>query len=517
MANLPSSFWDVFEKTAGAAAGLDNPQLRPALSSSELFSYFTYPTNTVMGFAGNDKKTKNKRGPSEPFIRPSRCELTGEPSFLRAVSVGCRCRFCARCCYPAGKKVRDKLLPIVEGFADVYMLTLTIDPKLWHNDPSAALAYLQNKRCIARLVRSLRRISAGKVMDPKTGRRLAELHTDRFFCSLEFQTSGAPHFHLLLDASRVDFDTLCVEWGRFRPREAAQLPVQDFTSAALRLESQRRRKAGKSGVLNWREKLLIERDCFRDLRVASKSGGPALAPAFGHVRFSSDADYINGSAGRKKAVRAAKYVTKYIFKEPEGGWPSWVLDKPRLRRFSTSHRFWSSGKPLELSDTLPSRPKAKHQPPPGVDPDCPICKSCGEYQDGTCVCKVPSIRDRLATCGTSTNIVEIKPVYDPVTLRTFERIRHLYRVSLPLDQLLDDVANDDRKTGLLRWDVPAFSVVPLMAKVTGYRGLDDEHLAQLEEWKTESKAADLERLAYKNQEHEEDVLYTLASLRTGKT
>jgi len=509
MAVTSPSFWQVFDNVAAGLSKL-SPAAQPGGGG---LSYFTYPTNTVMGLGSGGKKTINPSRYTGPARKPTQCEVTGEPSFLRAVSVGCRCRFCSRCCYPAGRKIRDRLLPIVEGFTDVYMLTLTIDPKLFPS-PGEALDYLQAKRCIARLVRSLRRISAGRVTDA-AGRRLAELHSDRFFCSLEFQANTSPHFHLLLDASRVDFDTLCVEWGRFRPVKSAQLPIQDFTSAALKLESSRRRKTGKSGILNWREKLLIERDCFRDMRLASKSGGPSLAPAFGHVRFSSDAKYINGSAGRKKAQRAARYVTKYIFKEPEGGWPSWVLDRERLRRFSTSHKFWTSSAEPSLADAVQQPSRQRPQPPPGVATDCSICRHCGEYRDGTCVCYRPRIRDRLKTCGTSTNIVEIKPVYDPATLRVFERVRHLYRVSLPLDVVLDDIAADNRKPGMLRWDIPAYSVPPLIQKLSGRSGLDEQQLAQLEAWKAEPVQPN--RLELLQQQEIDELSWSLSRLQYNTT
>jgi hypothetical protein len=364
------------------------------------------------------------------------------------------------------------------------MLTLTIDPKLFPT-ASAALEYLQKNRCVARLVRALRKISAAGLLD-ETGRPLAVLHSDRFFCSLEFQQNGAPHYHLLLDASRVDFDAACVEWGRLRPRSATVLDVQALTAAALRAEQTARQSAGRSRVLSTSERLRIERKTFRGLRLASRAGGPALAPAFGHIRFSKEAARLNGYRGAKKSKRAARYVTKYLTKTPDGGFPEWVLTRHRLRRYSTSRGFWDTAA-LAEKKPRPARRTAADVPP-GVDPDCPICSTCGEYRDGSCACPRPTIGDRMKTCGSTTSILEIKPVFDPKTTRTADRVRYLAGVPMPLNAVLDDIAADERPPDLLKWNVPPAAIPALWAKIRGDQ-YNAGRLAELDAMLAEMNAA----------------------------
>lgn len=187
----------------------------------------------------------------------------------------CRCRswFCSGCCVGRGLILRERLLEVVQTFTGLQMWTFTVDPLLFPT-PAAAYEYLRNERCLARLIRSLRRQDV--------------LHTPRFFCVAEWQTqTEMPHFHVLLDASFIEFDLVCREWNHFRP----------------------------------------------------ESAGPVVGdrPGFGAVRFSASKHRFQDPA------HATNYACKYLIKHPEHGYPQWVLDRPgQIHRYSVSSGFWKS-------------------------------------------------------------------------------------------------------------------------------------------------------------------------------
>jgi hypothetical protein len=117
--------------------------------------------------------------------------------------------------------------------------------------------------------------------------RRGVLHSRRYFYVVEWQkNTEQAHFHILLDASFVPWSFLLASWDKHRPQTAG--PV---------------------------------------------AGG---RPAFGTVLISVP-KFGGGSA------HAANYVTKYLTKIPEHGFPAWVLDlgaETRVRRYSASRGFW---------------------------------------------------------------------------------------------------------------------------------------------------------------------------------
>jgi len=126
-------------------------------------------------------------------------------------SVGCRSRFCERCCRSLGFTLRDRLIRVLSTFHSVYMVSLTVDPSLFRNDPLVAYGYLRDKRCVSEFVRELRKAGV--------------LSSDRYFYVVEWQKDTEfPHFHLVLDAEFIPFDLLCSAWGKFRPKDAG--PVE---------------------------------------------------------------------------------------------------------------------------------------------------------------------------------------------------------------------------------------------------------------------------------------------------
>jgi hypothetical protein len=202
------------------------------------------------------------------------CDGSRRGSAVRyeVAACGCRSWFCRHCCCGRGLSLRERLEPILATFSGLQMWTLTVDPELF-SSPAAALEHVTEKRCVANLVRRLH--------------ERGWLHSRRYFCVVEWQKeTQMAHFHLLLDASFVEFDVVCELWNRYRPESAG--PVR------------------------------------------------GLRPGFGSVRFSAPrfADHRH----------ACRYACKYLIKFPEHGYPGWVMDyRGQVHRYLVSHGFWSEG------------------------------------------------------------------------------------------------------------------------------------------------------------------------------
>lgn len=241
-------------------------------------------------------------------------------------AVGCRCRFCPKCCTHLGLKLRERLIPILETFAHTMMLTLTIDPKLFES-PEEAYWYVRDKRAITELVRALRK--AGYLI------------TGRFFYVVEWHKNGWPHFHLLVEARHIPHKELARLWGRHRPKTAPK----------------------------WRGSYA------RSLKGQS--------PEFGSVLFSKRAF--------KSAKHAACYAIKYMIKQPEQGYPEWVMDSTRqIKLYSTSRGL------------LPS--KRKQKLPHG---EACFCHECRGEEIPSKVRPQRSVRERLGDCGTQAALLRV--------------------------------------------------------------------------------------------------------------
>lgn len=377
--------------------------------------------NTVTGPPGGVPAS-----PAAPLAMPAewwfaRADPAERPAVLpaphyRVTSVGCRCRFCGRCSYPAGVEVRERLTAVTETFGGAFMVTTTVDQSLFPGGPGEAFDYLKRNRCLARFVRALRKRSDDEACDAD-GNRLVRMHSHRFFAAIEWQENGWPHFHLLLDASYVDFDEMARLWGRFRPPWAG--------------EAEARVRGGR--------------------------------PAFGSIYFTKAAKAVRGD--RKKA---AKYVTKYLTKTPKSGWPEWVLERRRVRRYSTSHGFWASA-----STEAPPECDA------GADDCCceeaesEYCDGCGEHVE-ECTCPPgTTIRERLATCGTSSALLRVEHRPDEAG-RWVPVTRFVAAIpGRPLEDVLEGVAGDERP-GKYHWDVPQECLREVWYRAFGRRPTTEE-------------------------------------------
>ncbi len=118
----------------------------------------------------------------------------------------CDCWFCEDCCNVKGYNLRAELVPILETFTALLMVTFTVDPGLFES-PREAFDYLRKRRCLGRTVQDLR--------------RGGYLRSGRYFYVLEWQArTEQVHFHVLFDASFIPFDVLLASWSKHRPPNA---------------------------------------------------------------------------------------------------------------------------------------------------------------------------------------------------------------------------------------------------------------------------------------------------------
>jgi len=246
-------------------------------------------------------------------------------SYVEIHPCRCKSRFCKHCCEFLGDQLRKKLIPVLSTFRNIQMWTFTIDPKLF-DSPEQAFRYAKQRRAVSRTINRLH--------------ALGYLESNRWFCVVEWQKNGMPHFHVLLDSVSIPFNIVCDIWNAFRPDWAG--PVQ------------------------------------------------GTRPGFGSIRFSALQHNFDGPE------HAAFYACKYLTKHPKCGYPSWVLDfKGRIRRYETSRGFWGDSQAkvaIEERETPAKKvvKKVKH-----LD-DC----FCAECRGDEPVKKRPqsTIRERIQKC-----------------------------------------------------------------------------------------------------------------------
>ncbi len=165
----------------------------------------------------------------------------------------CRCRTCESCGPIYGRKVRSRMIGASDKFRHPALFTLTLKPSQFEDDPERAYLTITQGRYIARLMK--------------------HLGVKRYVWVLEFQKSGWPHWHLLIDKPRnfVDLKRAWELWG-------------------------------------W------NRDGW-------KLGGIDL-----------------GKRKAKDGRHAILYITKYLVKYPDHGFPDWLLDLNRRVRWVHASR-----------------------------------------------------------------------------------------------------------------------------------------------------------------------------------
>jgi len=190
-----------------------------------------------------------------------------------------------------------------------FMLTFTVDPELFDN-PEEAFKHVTQKRAIARVMKEI-----SPYLNQING-RIA------WFCVIEWQENGWPHWHVLVDADFVSIVAVRRAWRRFVPKSKRHLIRPNIDSLGI-------------------------------------------------VRYSLP-------QGFKSAKHAGLYASKYLVKFPEKGFPEWVMKaRYRVRRYTTSRGFWgelSHRKPVDPDKQKKTVLRRTHAA--RID-DC--CRTCSVY------------------------------------------------------------------------------------------------------------------------------------------
>lgn len=184
------------------------------------------------------------------------------------------------------------------------------------------------------------------------------LRSKRYFYVVEWQEhTEFPHFHVVLDAQFIPFREICRCWNSFRPPWAGPI-------------------VGKR-------------------------------PGFGSVQFTKRSTDADG---------CARYVSKYLTKHPQHGYPAWVMDAEyRIRRFSTSRGFWGASGAADAESCRCA--------------DGDRCECTAGNRTGS------TIRARVASCGGQSIVLQVTERLD---LRTGEVVadeRFVCRMPYPIGHL----------------------------------------------------------------------------------
>lgn len=162
------------------------------------------------GTLGGARVSGPDDGPPSSLLEHSQNVVT-EPdeSVFEVTKCGCDCWYCPDCCERKGYNLRARLIPVLETFTDLMMITLTIDPELFES-PREAYLWVKKKRGISRLMRELD--------------QHGHLHTRRYFYVIEFQQeTEQAHFHVLVDAVRIPKSAIDSAWSKLRPTAAGPI------------------------------------------------------------------------------------------------------------------------------------------------------------------------------------------------------------------------------------------------------------------------------------------------------
>jgi len=311
---------------------------------------------------------RGKREKENPF---------SEPQF-ELCAVGCRSWFCPNCCTGRGLALRKRLLAVLATFKGLTTWTFTIDPTLFPS-PEAAYLYVREKRCIAVLMRTLK------------NKKL--LHSGRFFYVVEWQEkTKMAHFHVLMDASFIEFDTVKEIWNSFRPDEAG--PVQGDR------------------------------------------------PAFGSIRFTKG-DF-------RDHRHAAYYACAYLIKFPKEGYPDWVLDmtacsgKRQVHRYSTSRGFWpkvDAQEDLHEQDDITAEEEIEYAESE-EDPDEELPEDTDGESEVIEKDEPKTIRQRLERCGKKSVVLQLTECVDPGTGEVVIRRDFVAQVEAPFAEVVAELGID---------------------------------------------------------------------------
>lgn len=231
-------------------------------------------------------------------------------------------------------------MPVLSTFSSIMMLTLTVDPTLFR-DAEEAFWYCRDQRAVSEFIRAVK--------------KAGYLESGRYFCIIEWQKNGFAHFHLLVETKFIPHTLLAQLWGRNRPSSAPAWEG-DYSKGDLK----------------------------------------GCRPEFGSVFFS------HGEF--QDAKHAVGYALKYLTKQPEQGFPDWVLDsKKRIRIYSTSRGLLTAAKEEPAAENEKPSKQPRHRP------EC-FCDDCRESDEDTLAkpYKEPkSIREKMSVCAVKAVVLHV--------------------------------------------------------------------------------------------------------------
>lgn len=285
------------------------------------------------------------------------------------VSCSCRSRFCPDCSTSQGIALRLRVQQATAKWKAVQMWTLTVDPELFDNDPQACFDHVRERKSIAEWVKALRK--AGHLIDK------------HYFCVIEWQKNGFPHWHILLQAKKIPHEYASQMWDRNRPKH---------------LEPPERCTDGKT------------------------------RPGFGWILYS-------GTRAGQSVAHAVNYATKYCIKFPEDGFPDWVLDyEHRIDRYQVSQGFWSVNR--ERDCETPDKPEEdKHNTECDLSStcDCPRCRGDEPKKNYR-----RTVRERIAACAQKCSVLLKRRKWD----KDGNELKPDYSFAFLVDQAYEYAASD---------------------------------------------------------------------------
>lgn len=205
-----------------------------------------------------------------------------DEELFRAIALKCKSWLCSECRLVKGLKLRKRFLEKAEFFKDPKIYTITVC-RDWFSSPEKAYSYVMEQKFIARLLTK-------------------EMKVRNWIWVLEAQEEngeGWPHWHILIDVSKLPpiwYKPETKETSKKRPSDIkGWIYVPHFFDLNKVHRLLRKWKIGEQCKLSERKE-----------------------------NFDSPQHAIN-------------YITKYLIKTPERGFPEWMLNHPRLRFYQPSY------------------------------------------------------------------------------------------------------------------------------------------------------------------------------------
>ncbi len=250
---------------------------------------------------------------------------------------------CPECGAKKGKWLRKILhTQKIDLFINPKLFTFTVNPSAF-DSPESAYRFVRNNNYIPRMMRYL--------------------HIKKWICVLECQKNGFPHWHIIADIDDLkeawiknDGDKLIVSYKN--PDDKSYHHITHYVD-------------------------------LKKIHRLWRKWGIGEQVDFSHKK------------GKKNKAHCFNYITKYLIKNPENGFPQWLMDEEKVRFVSASKAVGSLfGSKNVKSD--PSKDEDKEER------------------------KISKIYVRVASCGLKTDLLE----YDE------GHYKYITTLNIPLDKLI---------------------------------------------------------------------------------